>query len=219
MFLSGKSRGQGSLAGYSPWGCKESDKTERLSKQQMRSRQEHLISYRSSLTGFPFISSSPEPERDGLSPYPLYRCRSKSWDRCGTPLWSQWKTVQWPPVSPCSWDHLLPPLCVFWAPDICVYIENTQFRPTDFPGPVSILKVSFYRRFPMFLLPLSKASSKGLLRNLQLSAQGKAKWIVLKVQVIERLGVIKNSTHLSWNFALPLDGSFFQYEQHFYSSP
>ena len=28
-FLPGKFHGQGSLAGYSPWGCKESDMTER----------------------------------------------------------------------------------------------------------------------------------------------------------------------------------------------
>ena len=28
VFLIGKSHGQGSLAGYSPWGCKESDTTE-----------------------------------------------------------------------------------------------------------------------------------------------------------------------------------------------
>ena len=30
VFLPGKSHGQRSLAGYSPWGRKESDKTERL---------------------------------------------------------------------------------------------------------------------------------------------------------------------------------------------
>ena len=30
-FLSGKSHGQRSLAGYSPWGCKELDMTEQLS--------------------------------------------------------------------------------------------------------------------------------------------------------------------------------------------
>ena len=28
--------GQGSLAGYSPWGCKESDTTERLSNKKMQ---------------------------------------------------------------------------------------------------------------------------------------------------------------------------------------
>ena len=28
VFLTGKSHGQRSLAGYSPWGCKESDMTE-----------------------------------------------------------------------------------------------------------------------------------------------------------------------------------------------
>ena len=32
VFLPGKSHGQRSLAGYSPWGCKESDMTEQLSK-------------------------------------------------------------------------------------------------------------------------------------------------------------------------------------------
>jgi len=30
VFLSGEFRGQRSLAGYSPWGCKELDTTERL---------------------------------------------------------------------------------------------------------------------------------------------------------------------------------------------
>ena len=30
VFLLGKSRGRRSLAGYSPWGCKESDMTEQL---------------------------------------------------------------------------------------------------------------------------------------------------------------------------------------------
>ena len=31
-FLPGESHGQRSLVGYSPWGCKESDTTERLCK-------------------------------------------------------------------------------------------------------------------------------------------------------------------------------------------
>ena len=31
VFFPGKSHGQRSLGGYSPWGCKESDMTERLS--------------------------------------------------------------------------------------------------------------------------------------------------------------------------------------------
>ena len=30
VFLPGKSHGQRSLVGYSPWGCKESDMTEQL---------------------------------------------------------------------------------------------------------------------------------------------------------------------------------------------
>ena len=30
VFLPGESQGQRSLVGYSPWGCKESDMTERL---------------------------------------------------------------------------------------------------------------------------------------------------------------------------------------------
>ena len=33
-FLPGEFQGQRSLVGYSPWGCKESDMTERLNKQQ-----------------------------------------------------------------------------------------------------------------------------------------------------------------------------------------
>ena len=34
VFLPGKAHEDGSLAGYSPWGCKESDMTERLNKKQ-----------------------------------------------------------------------------------------------------------------------------------------------------------------------------------------
>ena len=34
LFLPGKSHGQWSLAGYSPWGCKESDKTANSQQQQ-----------------------------------------------------------------------------------------------------------------------------------------------------------------------------------------
>ena len=33
VFLPGKSHGQRSLVGYSPWGCRELDMTERLSRQ------------------------------------------------------------------------------------------------------------------------------------------------------------------------------------------
>ena len=32
VFLPGESRGERNLAGYSPWGCKESNTTERLSE-------------------------------------------------------------------------------------------------------------------------------------------------------------------------------------------
>ena len=35
VFLPGESHGQRSLAGYSPWGCEESDTTERLSTAQL----------------------------------------------------------------------------------------------------------------------------------------------------------------------------------------
>ena len=35
VFLPGESHGQRSLAGCSPWGCKESDTTERLSNNEM----------------------------------------------------------------------------------------------------------------------------------------------------------------------------------------
>ena len=35
VFLPGKSHGQRSLVGYSPWGCKESDTTEQLSTNAM----------------------------------------------------------------------------------------------------------------------------------------------------------------------------------------
>ena len=36
IFLPGKSHGQRSLAGYSPWGCKELDMTEQLSSTSWR---------------------------------------------------------------------------------------------------------------------------------------------------------------------------------------
>ena len=36
VFLPGESHGQKSLVGYSPWGCKKSDTTERLSVQPHR---------------------------------------------------------------------------------------------------------------------------------------------------------------------------------------
>ena len=36
VFLPGKFHGQRSLAGYSPWGCKESDTTELLSTQSIK---------------------------------------------------------------------------------------------------------------------------------------------------------------------------------------
>ena len=35
VFLPGKSHGQRSLAGYSPWGCKESDTTEQLNDKRL----------------------------------------------------------------------------------------------------------------------------------------------------------------------------------------
>ena len=35
VFLPGKSHGQRSLVGYSPWGCKESDTTEQLNHKQL----------------------------------------------------------------------------------------------------------------------------------------------------------------------------------------
>ena len=37
VFLPGKSHGRRSLAGYSPWGCKESDMTEQLHDQSCHS--------------------------------------------------------------------------------------------------------------------------------------------------------------------------------------
>ena len=37
VFLLGKSYGQGSLAGYSPWGHKESDMTEATEHEQQKS--------------------------------------------------------------------------------------------------------------------------------------------------------------------------------------
>ena len=43
VFLPGKFHGQRSLAGYNPWGLKESDMTERLTLSLFRSRKEDII--------------------------------------------------------------------------------------------------------------------------------------------------------------------------------
>ena len=51
--LPGKSHGQRSLAGYSLWGCKESDTAEQLS------RAESLIEFRTTFLMFPWIASVP----------------------------------------------------------------------------------------------------------------------------------------------------------------
>ena len=40
-FLSGKSHGQRSLAGYSPWGCKESDRNYRLNTSEVKNHTAH----------------------------------------------------------------------------------------------------------------------------------------------------------------------------------
>ena len=45
LFLSGESHGQGSLAGYSPWGCKESDMTERLIHTHTHTHSYSIYSY------------------------------------------------------------------------------------------------------------------------------------------------------------------------------
>ena len=42
VFLPTESHGQRSLAGYSPWSCKESDVTEQLSKAQEAGKNKHL---------------------------------------------------------------------------------------------------------------------------------------------------------------------------------
>ena len=52
IILAGESHGQRSLAGYSPWGCKESDMTERLSTAQHSIKFEMILSLSAeSLTG------------------------------------------------------------------------------------------------------------------------------------------------------------------------
>ena len=51
VFLPGESHGQRSLVGYSPWGCKGSDTTERLSTAQHRS----LFGSLSDLLGFIYL--------------------------------------------------------------------------------------------------------------------------------------------------------------------
>ena len=47
VFLPGKCHGQRTLAGYSPWGCQESDMTERLKQQQNLPKETGFISYSS----------------------------------------------------------------------------------------------------------------------------------------------------------------------------
>ena len=49
VLLPGKSHGQRSLVGYSPWGCKQSDTTERLSTHTI----DYHLAYFSFLTHFP----------------------------------------------------------------------------------------------------------------------------------------------------------------------
>ena len=46
VFLPGESHGQRSLAGYSPWGCKESDTTERLTLASTSFKSIHSMSFR-----------------------------------------------------------------------------------------------------------------------------------------------------------------------------
>ena len=47
VFLPGESYGQRSLAGYSPWGCKESDRTECLTLSSTSFKSIHSMSFRS----------------------------------------------------------------------------------------------------------------------------------------------------------------------------
>ena len=54
VFLLGESHRQRSLVGYSPWGCKELDMTERLSRQAVSERLEDLVtSYLYTAKDFP----------------------------------------------------------------------------------------------------------------------------------------------------------------------
>ena len=59
VFLSGESHGQRSLAGYSPWGCKESGMTERLSTYMARLSKRRQ-SLRSAGKGVPGYTPGPE---------------------------------------------------------------------------------------------------------------------------------------------------------------
>ena len=51
MFLSGKSHGWRNLAGYSPWGCKESDITEQLTHMHIKG----MISMNPDSSIFPYV--------------------------------------------------------------------------------------------------------------------------------------------------------------------
>ena len=60
VFLPGESHGQRSLMGYSPWGHKESDTTERLTLSQFHIYMEGcFFAVPKSATNFPSISVSP----------------------------------------------------------------------------------------------------------------------------------------------------------------
>ena len=125
MFLSGKSRGQRSLAGYSPWGPKESDRTERLSIHRSR----RSCSCSKTFCGSPFL--------EGKSLFTTHQhLMGSSAVSFSIPITGiQGELPLFPVCSSCSPDSLLTlsllPIMPF-SPLACS-------SPTDFPGTAQIL--------------------------------------------------------------------------------
>ena len=74
VLLPGKSHGWRSLVGYSPWGCKESDTTERL-------HFHFSLSCIGKENGNPLQCSCLESTRDGAASWAVHRIYAQSWTR------------------------------------------------------------------------------------------------------------------------------------------
>ena len=69
VFMPGESHGQRSLVGYSPWGFKESDMTERLNNTTRRGRDAVLSKN---------LASDSDPGAGGISPHRASLCRVRN---------------------------------------------------------------------------------------------------------------------------------------------
>ena len=77
VFLPGKSHGQRSVASYSPWGCKELDTTERLSKAGSSSLPEPLLKTSVSLCFSGLGLSAPPADLSTHAPVTCHRDRAE----------------------------------------------------------------------------------------------------------------------------------------------